>query len=255
MRTISYPFIPTSFHGGSQSSVTRIVIHATVSPCKNGGARSIANYFATHRTGSAHYVVDPGEIVQCVREGTIAYHAPPNTGSIGIELCDPQSGSATRWADTNHTAMFQHAAPLVAAIAKRWNVPLVKIGSTELRAGKHGICGHIDVSYAWHMTDHGDPMEAGPFPWARFMEMVKGGSTPNWTEAMVNKLPTLKRGATGEHVETLQGLLAARSHPVKMDGTFGATTETAVKAVQSWGHLTADGVVGPKTWPVLLRVV
>lgn len=148
-----------------------------MSPCKNGGARSIANYFATHRTGSAHYVVDPGEIVQCVREGTIAYHAPPNTGSIGIELCDPQSGSATRWADGNHTAMLQRAAKLVVEIAKRHKVPLTRIGPSDLRAGKHGICGHVDVSYAWHQTDHGDPMEAGPFPWSRFMEMIKSAAS------------------------------------------------------------------------------
>lgn len=249
---MSYPFIGASYHGGWQSSVTRIVIHGTVSPCKSGGARSVANYFATHRTGSAHYVVDPGEIVQCVREGTVAYHAPPNTNTIGIELCDPQSGSSSRWSDANHEAMLHRAAGLVKSVASRHNVPLHKIGPADLRAGKHGICGHVDVSNAWHLTDHVDP---GGFPWSHFMSLVGGSTTTtDWMVAMVNKLPTLKKGATGEHVETLQGLLAARSHAVKMDGAFGSSTESAVKAVQSWGHLTADGIVGPKTWPVLLRV-
>lgn len=84
-----------------------------------------------------------------------------------------------------------------------------------------------------------------------------GSSAPaaTWTEDIVKQLPTLKRGSRGEHVETLQGLLQARSHPeVKIDGDFGPITETAVKAVQKWGGTTADGIVGPKTWPVLLRV-
>jgi hypothetical protein len=82
-----------------------------------------------------------------------------------------------------------------------------------------------------------------------------GGSTPNWTESLVKKLPTLKRGAKGEHVESLQGLLMARSHPeIKIDGSFGASTEKAVRAVQRWGGVHDDGVVGPSTWPVLLRV-
>lgn len=82
-----------------------------------------------------------------------------------------------------------------------------------------------------------------------------GGSTPNWTETAVKKLPTLKRGATGEHVESLQGLLMARSHPeIKIDGAFGASTEKAVRAVQRWGGVDDDGVVGERTWPVLLRV-
>ncbi|WP_242903057.1 C40 family peptidase [Actinomadura terrae] len=77
----------------------------------------------------------------------------------------------------------------------------------------------------------------------------------NWTEDMVKKLPELAKGATGEHVESVQALLLARSHPeIKMTGRFDDATEKAVKAVQKWGGVTSDGVVGPKTWPVLLRV-
>ncbi|GAA4236921.1 CHAP domain-containing protein [Actinomadura meridiana] len=79
-----------------------------------------------------------------------------------------------------------------------------------------------------------------------------GGS---WTEDIVKKLPELNKGDSGEHVESLQGLLLARSHPeIRMTGRFDDTTEAAVKAVQRWGGVAADGVVGPKTWPVLLRV-
>jgi hypothetical protein len=80
-------------------------------------------------------------------------------------------------------------------------------------------------------------------------------SGEDWMEAMVNKLPQVGKGDTGESVETVQGLLLARSHPeVTLNGEFDATTEAAVKAVQKWGGVTADGVVGPDTWPVLLRV-
>jgi peptidoglycan hydrolase-like protein with peptidoglycan-binding domain len=39
-----------------------------------------------------------------------------------------------------------------------------------------------------------------------------------------------------------------------MNGTFDAITERAVKEVQRWGGIETDGEVGPKTWPVLLRV-
>ncbi|KAB2362890.1 peptidoglycan-binding protein [Actinomadura montaniterrae] len=80
-------------------------------------------------------------------------------------------------------------------------------------------------------------------------------SGDDWTEAIVNKLPQVSKGDTGEHVESVQGLLLARSHPeVAVNGEFDATTEAAVKAVQKWGGVTADGIVGPDTWPVLLRV-
>jgi len=80
-------------------------------------------------------------------------------------------------------------------------------------------------------------------------------SADDWQEDMVNKLPMLGKGDHGEHVQTVQGLLLARSHPeVKVSGTFDDTTEAAVKAVQRWGKVADDGIVGPKTWPVLLRV-
>lgn len=80
-------------------------------------------------------------------------------------------------------------------------------------------------------------------------------SASSWMEDLMKNLPLLKRGARGEHVQSVQGLLQARSHPeVAIDGDFGPATEAAVKAVQRWGGVTADGEVGPKTWPVLLRV-
>jgi hypothetical protein len=79
-------------------------------------------------------------------------------------------------------------------------------------------------------------------------------SPSNWTENVVKQLPTLRKGARGEHVQTLQGLLRARSQNVALDGDFGPLTDRAVRKVQDWGGVTADGVVGPKTWPVLLRV-
>lgn len=75
------------------------------------------------------------------------------------------------------------------------------------------------------------------------------------TEDIVKALPTLRRGQTGEHVETLQALLRARSHPeVVLSGVFDPVTEEALREVQAWGQLTPDGVCGPRSWPVLLRV-
>jgi hypothetical protein len=80
-------------------------------------------------------------------------------------------------------------------------------------------------------------------------------TAPTSTEDIVKQLPTLRLGQTGEHVESMQGLLIARSHSeVAVNGVFGDVTYEALKEVQEWGHLTPDGVCGPKTWAVLLRV-
>lgn len=82
------------------------------------------------------------------------------------------------------------------------------------------------------------------------------GGGDNWMEAAVQKLPLLKKGDTGEDVQTLRGLLLARSYPeiVTAEGPFDAKVEAAVKKVQKWGGVDDDGKVGPQTWPVLLRV-
>lgn len=64
--------------------------------------------------------------------------------------------------------------------------------------------------------------------------------------------PTLRKGSGGDNVEELQAVLNAKyGAALEVDGIFGAKTEQAVKAFQSAKGLTADGVVGPKTWAAL----
>lgn len=65
-------------------------------------------------------------------------------------------------------------------------------------------------------------------------------------------IPTLRRGSQGDEVADLQTILNARyGADLEVDGNFGKATEAAVKAFQKSHGLTADGVVGPKTWKAL----
>jgi peptidoglycan hydrolase-like protein with peptidoglycan-binding domain len=64
--------------------------------------------------------------------------------------------------------------------------------------------------------------------------------------------PLVKNGSAAHPVPTLQHLLAARSHPVTVDGAFGPVTEAAVRAFQKDKHLTVDGVVGLQTWSAIV---
>lgn len=64
--------------------------------------------------------------------------------------------------------------------------------------------------------------------------------------------PTLKQGAKGAAVKDLQAKLNAKGgYGLAVDGDFGARTTNAVKAFQRARGLTADGVVGPRTWAAL----
>lgn len=67
---------------------------------------------------------------------------------------------------------------------------------------------------------------------------------------------TIRKGSRGNAVAELQGILNAWDPDLQMkvDGKFGAATHAAVIRFQQAHGLTDDGVVGPNTWTVLLRL-
>lgn len=66
-------------------------------------------------------------------------------------------------------------------------------------------------------------------------------------------LPTLRKGAEGAAVKTLQELLNTdpRYAGLAVDGIFGSGTKAAVRAFQHDHGLNPDGIVGPLTWAAL----
>ncbi|MER7000618.1 peptidoglycan-binding protein [Streptomyces sp. NPDC000410] len=69
------------------------------------------------------------------------------------------------------------------------------------------------------------------------------------------QLPVLQQGSRGAAVAAAQDLLTAAGRPVVADGGFGPATAAAVRDFQRAQGLTADGVVGSKTWAVLAVTV
>ena len=265
---MSVPYIPARLMGGHQSTIRRIVIHGTSSPCKAGGARANAKWLQDPRArGSAHYVVDPGEIVQCVPEDRVAAHAPPNTGSIGYELCDPNAGDPARWHDALHDAMMRRAATHVRDCAARHGVPLVWLSPAEVKAGTRGITSHNNVTAAFHQSTHTDPVG---FDVGHWMAILTGPSP-----AQPYGLDVLRPGdddrTRGDHrvagVQMMLDALANRwgdatLHPGPVDGVYGARTEAAVRAfkrriiaLQRATHQAPwpndDAIVGPATYGAL----
>lgn len=156
---------------GRNKPIRRIVLHSTVSPCMPGQARKTAAYFrGSSARGSAHYAVDPVEAVQCDWDDVILWHAPPNKGSLGVEMCEYPSQDIKRWDERNHRLMFEEATQLVAELCVLHNVPPWYIGATQLRLGRRGVTTHAQVSAAFKQSTHWDP---GAWPRARFMRAVR----------------------------------------------------------------------------------
>lgn len=86
----------------------------------------------------------------------------------------------------------------------------------------------------------------------------------NPTEDIVNQLPLLQRGATGQAVGNLQALLNAHgANPqLAVDHDFGPLTDSATRSFQAGHHVansvrqdgSGDGQVGTHTWAALLDV-
>ncbi|MGA9161615.1 MAG: peptidoglycan-binding protein [Actinomycetota bacterium] len=66
----------------------------------------------------------------------------------------------------------------------------------------------------------------------------------------------IRRGARGEDVRDVQHRLlgaGARIEPNELEGTFGPSTEEAVREFQRTRGLPADGIMGPDTWGQLVE--
>ena len=123
--------------------------------------------------------------------------------------------------------------------------------------GKYGdlkIYGHRDLSAT-----------ACPGKNYPFDEIVSGVKAPSTATAetttkeanTVNiELKILKKGSKNNQVKALQRMLYALGYDLgtnPIDGNFGTKTDTAVRKYQSTNKLTADGIVGEKTWGKLLK--
>lgn len=88
-------------------------------------------------------------------------------------------------------------------------------------------------------------------------DFIPGDEIPDSCTLPIDvKFSTLRKGAKGVEVETLQTFLVAKGEVLPKygaDGKFGFETLNAVKDFQKKHGLVADGIVGPKTWAELVK--
>lgn len=111
---------PYSRPGTQIGKITNIVIHWV----GNANSRGIANrnYFESLKNkkiyASSHYIIGlDGEIIQCIPEDEVAYHAKQaNSYSIGIECCHPD------WEGEFNQRTYNSLIELCVDICKRYNL-------------------------------------------------------------------------------------------------------------------------------------
>lgn len=242
---------PKAWNSGRASGQpTLITIHTTEGSAHGTSAEDGAAYDQRRTDGtSAHYYVDSNSVIQCVRTTDRANTARANGNARGIhyELCG-RSGSID-WAGPYAQAMLKLAAKQAARDAKRHGIPVRKLSAAQVRDGLKGFCGHVDITNAWHQSDHTDP---GPkFPWSQFLGYVNqhmgtdpdtaaGGRKVTFVE-ISGDLPVLKQGDDEASVpggtnwiKRAQAILSWMAPgELEVDGEYGKKTSAAVKAVMA----------------------
>lgn len=264
-----------------------IVIHNTdnYAAGANAHAHAKAQHDGNFKGYSAHIFVDDQEAYQALPYDRGAWHVGVNYGgrlfgtcnnhnSIGIEMCvnagynyEKAFQNTVRVCkflmklhgiDADH--VLQHydvcAKNCPSAIRAKgdWNRFKQLIGSTETVT--------VEKYYRTRKTWEDSKSQLGAYKSLANAkkEWKKGYTIYDWngkavypkatekktadlTETIDAQFPVIQNGCTGTAVLMLQAMLR-----VETDGSFGTTTETALKEFQKNTKITADGICGKDTW-------
>ncbi len=121
---------------------------------------------------SYHYVTDTDRVFPAVPDNVVAYSAA-GANNDGVHICIPGRANQTRaqWLDATSAGYVAQLAQVTRDVAERYDIPLDRLTVAEIVAGKSGYCGHVDISAAYHLSDHTDP--GTPFPWDVFADLLE----------------------------------------------------------------------------------
>lgn len=194
---------PRAYGTGRAGYAVRLsVVHYTAGSESRTSAEGGAAYDKTRLDGtSCHVFHDPDSSVQEVLRKDRSNSAFTEGNRLGIhhELCGTAQTRA-QWLDEASDAILWRAARAVAKDCKdfgleprRLSVSEVRRAWTEFPNGPRGICGHVDITYAFPGPgrSHTDPGDG--FPWDVFLARVNQALGGTSTTSSLN----------GDHVLSL----------------------------------------------------
>jgi hypothetical protein len=165
-----------------------IVIHTSEGSEGVTSATNLANYMkapgdrqnadGSFYGSSYQYVAELNRRgIPAVPDHTVSYSAA-GANHNGIHICIPGKAGQTRdqWLDGISRQYIESAAAIAVDIAQREGIPLVKLTTFQVAAGRTGYCGHVEVSQAFKRSTHTDP--GVNFPWDVFQADIDRLTAP-----------------------------------------------------------------------------
>ncbi len=145
----------------SDNTKQLIVEHTTES---EGGNTSVVGFLERTQNGSYQTMVDfDGEEVRMVPDDKQAWAAMAEGNRRGLHVCamGRAEWSRERWLQEGN--LLERTAMRYAEWSRLYDIPLVKISAADAANGVRGIVGHIDITAAFHESDHWDPGHNFPY--------------------------------------------------------------------------------------------
>ena len=178
----------------------------------------------------------------------------------GAQFCDSIDGAPKYDSkyDFSANGMITKACSKTGEIKSIPNVPgliVWKNNHVGIYLGDGKVCEARGHDWGVVVTDLKD---RGWQKWGQLNFFSYEEPKPTPDTACTPTLPVLRKGSKGEAVKSLQVLLNhlgvkdQNGNKLEVDGSFGSKTEWAVKDFQARHGLTIDGIVGSKSWQMII---
>lgn len=173
---------------------------------------------------------------------------------------NPDDGGVVRAIDITHDPKCGFDSYAFADLLLRKQDKRLKyiISNSRIGSGPAGVqpgvwrryTGKNPHNHHCHISVVGDARGDETRPWD-----IDGaiGPPPDVADTYVPPPATLRKGAKGPAVQTMQGRLNAHGDNIKVDGDFGPATEVALRLFQRRNGLVDDGICGAASWAALLK--
>lgn len=155
-----------NYQKANRSEIKWIILHSMEAAESSTTALNVSNWFASKDAplASAHFCIDDQQIIQCVKDEDVAYHAKSaNRFGLGIEHAGYAKQTRDQWLDSFGIQMLKRSAKLTASLCKKWNIPIKYIERNGLKNGDNGISTHNECTFAFENGQgHTDPGSAFP---------------------------------------------------------------------------------------------